>query len=410
MMATLDRFGDTIKRRAMQDRKTPYTSVIQSVDPENETLTVVDASRAADIRYSFVSGNSWSRSMPSSGLRVSVVYSAENKRLEVVGYQTNKSADLIAGYKSKKNLYRPLREGEHDVSSSGRTSSFWGSQPIKTDRAGLVSSKHDGLKLEYGVRAPTMIWRGVRNRPDVIGHELRIGAVKRPLSAAKEAYALKIGSLPDLDSFIYSTEYLLALNDMSTDAPLIDIRSGDVFDDALVPGYPMSMPLLGTNNLPLRHRAKYFVTIEPGSIAVPKQSTDFEIDTLGNVNLTLSKLSVIGLAVKVPLGRILVSCGLDMTLDAKLGLTLKTMGKMTFDALAGMDFTTKGAMSFDAVAGYKVHSTANVSIESDLTSEISGKVGASIYGAMGKTGRPIANLPNDPVTEIPLFMDATVTN
>lgn len=409
-MATLDRFGDTIKRRAMQDRKTPYTSVIQSVDPENETLTVVDASRAADIRYSFVSGNSWSRSMPSSGLRVSVVYSAENKRLEVVGYQTNKSADLIAGYKSKKNLYRPLREGEHDVSSSGRTSSFWGSQPIKTDRAGLVSSKHDGLKLEYGVRAPTMIWRGVRNRPDVIGHELRIGAVKRPLSAAKEAYALKIGSLPDLDSFIYSTEYLLALNDMSTDAPLIDIRSGDVFDDALVPGYPMSMPLLGTNNLPLRHRAKYFVTIEPGSIAVPKQSTDFEIDTLGNVNLTLSKLSVIGLAVKVPLGRILVSCGLDMTLDAKLGLTLKTMGKMTFDALAGMDFTTKGAMSFDAVAGYKVHSTANVSIESDLTSEISGKVGASIYGAMGKTGRPIANLPNDPVTEIPLFMDATVTN
>lgn len=410
MMGGLDRFGDRVQQRAMQDRTTPYTSVIQSIDPETEVISVLDSSKKVDIRFPFVSPGAWSRSMPTSGLRVSVVYSKENKKLELVGYQTNKSSDLIDGYRKKANLYRPLREGEHDIVSSGRASSFYGSQPVKTDRAGLVSSKHDGLKLEHTVRAPTIVWRGARNRPDIIGHELRFGAVKRPLSASKDAYALKLGSLPDADSFIFSTEYLLALSDMTTDAPLVDIRSGDVFDDALLPGYPMAMPALGANNLPLRHRAKYFVTIEPGSVAVPKQSTDFEIDTLGNVSLTLSKLSVIGLAVKVPLGRILVSCGLDMTIDAKLGLTLKTLGKMSFDALAGMDFTTKGAMSFSAVAGFKVKSNANVAIESDLTSEVSGKLGASIYGAMGKTGRPIANLPNDPVTAVPLFVDPSVTN
>lgn len=404
-------------KKASPDRSAPYQVKVQSIDTYRERLLFDDSSKESPIRYPFASANAWIRIMPSAGSRAVVAYSQISKRLEVVGYELPQAETLIRDYQARQSSYRQLREGEAEIMSSGAASSFWGGYPVKTDRAGVVSTKHDGLKLEYAVRAPTVVWRGVRNRPDVIGHEMRIGTVKRSTSPNKEAYALKLGSLPELGSFIYANEYLLALNADVTDAPLIDIRSGDVFDDSLSPGYPMALPLLGVNNLPLRHRAKYYVTIEPGTIGVPRQSTDLEIDNLGNVALTLSKLSIFGLAVKVPLGRVLLACGLDMKLDAKLGIVLTSLGKIQIKGTAGVEIATPAQVTVSGDLGVSIKTNANASIQSTGMTTIeatgpvtvSGKAGVSLKGASGGVGlRPINTLPIDPVTGIVTWTDATV--
>lgn len=436
-------------RVSLPDRKAPYQAQIQSVDTNREQVLFDDSSKGAPVRYPFVSAKSWVRSMPSAGARVVVAYNSISRRLETVGYEFPQAEDQITKYKSRQSLYRPLKEGEHEVMSSGQASSFWGSYPVKVDRAGVVSTRHDGLKLEYAVRAPNLIWRGPRHRHDVVGHEMRIGAVKRSTSANKESYALKMGSLPEAGSFIFASEYLLALNADVTDAPLVDIRTGEVFDDALTPGYPMAAPALGVNSLPLRHRAKYFVTIDPTGVGVPDTSTDLEIDSLGNVALTLSKLSVIGLAVKVPLGRVLVACGLDMTLDAKLGIVLTTAGKVQIKGTAGVEVTTPANVTISGDTGVSIKSSANVSIsasgKTDIEStgptnikssanisieatgtavlkstgptsvesmgpvSISGKAGVTLKGtAGGAAARPINTLPIDPFSGIPTWTDATV--
>lgn len=430
------RHSDAFKkqlRASTPDRTAPYQNRVQAVDTAAEQLLFDDSSKTTPVRFPFVSPTSWIRSMPSAGTRAVVSYNTMSRRLETIGYELPQAQDQLDQYKSRQSLYRPLKEGEHEVMSSGQVSSYWGAYPVKADRAGVVSTKHDGLKLEYAVRAPTLVWRGPRHRHDVIGHEMRVGAVKRSTSANKEAYALRLGSLPDAGSFIFTSEYLLALNADVTDAPLVDIRTGEVYDDALVPGYPNALPLLGVNNLPLRHRAKYFVSIDPTGIAVPKQSTDLEIDALGNVALTLSKLSIIGLAVKVPLGRVLVACGLDMTLDAKLGIVLTTLGKVEIKGQAGVDIKTPAQVSISGDAGISIKTNANVSVsatgnasiettgnvsvsakgtatvESLGPAVVSGKAGVTLKGAAGGGGvRPINTLPIDPFTGVPTFTDPTV--
>lgn len=420
-------------RTSSPDRTAPYQNRVQAVDTSSEQMLFDDSSKQTPIRFPFVSPTSWIRSMPSAGTRAIVAYNSMSRRLETVGYEFPQAKDQLEQYKSRQSLYRPLREGEHEIMSGGQVSSFWGSYPVKADRAGVVSTKHDGLKLEYAVRAPTFVWRGARHRHDVIGHEMRVGAVKRSTSPNKEAYALRLGSLPDAGSFIFTSEYLLALNADVTDAPLVDVRSGEVYDDALVPGYPNAMPLLGVNNLPLRHRAKYFVSIDPTGVAVPRQSTDLEIDALGNVAMTLSKLSIIGLAVKVPLGRVLVACGLDMTLDAKLGIVLTTLGKVEIKGQAGVDIKTPAQVTVTGTSGVSIKTSANVSVsatgnasietvgnvtvsakgmatvESFGPAVVSGKAGVTLKGAAGGGAvRPINTLPIDPFTGVPTFTDPTV--
>jgi len=415
-MHRVHQFRQQIKK-STPDRSAPYQVKVQAVDTAREQLLFDDSSKESPIRYPFTSANSWIRVMPSAGSRAVVAYSQISKRLELIGYEMPQAETLISKYQARQGLYRELKEGEAEIMSSGAASSFWGSYPVRTDRAGVVSTKHDGLKLEYAVRAPTLVWRGVRNRPDVIGHEMRVGTVKRATSPNKEAYALKIGSLPEAGNFIYANEYMLALNADVTDAPLIDIRSGDVFDDSLSPGYPMATPLTGVNSLPLRHRAKYFVTIEPGTIGVPLTSTDLEIDNLGNVALTLSKLSIIGLAVKVPLGKVLLACGLDMTLDAKLGIVLTSLGKIQIKGTTGVEIATPASVTISGDAGVSIKTSASASIQSTGPTSIeatgpvtvSGKMGVSLKGAAGGAGlRPINTLPIDPVTGIVTWTDATV--
>lgn len=396
-------------------RQTAVTGVVRGVDPATERVSVDRAAEAVNLRHAFVSDASWIRSVPNAGTRVSVAINPETNRYEIQEYRANDPKDALEQYAQKKSLYRPLKGGEHEVVSSGGAVSFWGSLPFQEHRAGSIRTTLDGTKMEMEHKAPTHVQRLHKNRSDVIGDEIRVGLVKRPLSADRSIYALlPPASNPLIGSFQFAKEYLVNLKDDVFSTDLIDIRSGHVYDDVLAPGVPFAMPRMGDNGLPLRHHAKYFVTIEPGGIPAPMQFTEMQVDSLGNVAVNLSKLSVMGFAMSVPLGKIAVNCGLDFSLDAKTGITITTLGNAVIKGTAGVKVESAASVIVEGTASVDVRSTGPVSVKSDSTVEVSGMLGVNIKGAaqgltsVGPYG-VVATAKTCFVTGVPLSADPTIT-
>lgn len=403
------------------------TATITAVALDAETMTVSQYGDV-EIPQQTVFGKSWFRSAPSSGQGVKLSWNQKKQRYEAIGYEAaGTTAQKLNDYREKKGLYRPLREGEHEIVSSGGAVSFWGSQPFVEHRVGPIRSSLDGLKLEASTKAPTTVIRGHANRPDVIGDEIRFGVVKRPTAANAEAYALKAPlSNPLLDVYHYGKEFLLNIRDDMSGSPLIDVRSGDVFDDQLLPGFPFALPKLGDTGLPLRHHARYYCTIEPGSLPAADQMTEVQVDSLGNMTVNLSKLSILGYAMNVPLGKIAMSCGLTMALDAKLGVTItalkdvvvkgmtgvtvSTPAKVSVTGTSGIDIDSKAKVNITGTAGVNVSSAASVSIsgtsEVEVKSTASIKVQAPMIELQGSVNSLAKHI--DYTTGVPLFPDGKI--
>lgn len=437
---------------------TTYGKIV-SVSPGTESIVVDIGSATVQVAHPFVSGSSWIRAIPSVGTGCTLSYNSNKKCYEFVAYAPSKdfTQSQMSLYAERKSLYRSLREGEIEIASSGGVSTFFGSRPVVSGRAGAVSWSYDSDKLESSVTAPTHIMRGHNNKLDRIGNEIRFGAVKRPVSYARDLYALTSpGSMPMLESYVYAYEYLMNIeNDNS--APLVDIRLGEVYDNTLTPGTPFALPALSRKNkLPLRARHRYHNTIEPGGLKTPNQSTEIEIDCLGNVDVLLSKLAVLGMTLEVPTGNLKVKTGLATSLTTRLAMSLKSeLDKINVEALRGIDLkssssiTSKSSTSTSLSSGTSLDlksstssslssgtsttvkagsgldlSGLTVDVASDTTLNIkgvlinisgkghvtiSGMAGLSIAGAMGVSGKPLPQLPNDIVTGLPLWLDPTLT-
>lgn len=427
--------SDNAKRhlkRMKQRMSGSSQAVITTVDADNDVLMTNASGTNTNISHPFASKDAWIRSMPSTGTRVTLMYNQATNKYDFVAYVPLTTSGSLDDYRNKKSLYRVLREGEHEVKSIGNAVSFWGSRSYQSTRAGAVQSTHDGEKLEHVVRAPTILLRGHRHKADRIGNEIRFGVVKRPLTNVRENYVLKAPlSMPELDKYTYTYEYLMNLTN-DQDSPLIDIRQGEVYEDLPQPGYPFSLPYLGANGFPVRSLSRYHAVLEPLGTSVPKTYTEEEIDTFGNVTWTLSKLAVIGFAIKVPFGSYNVNAMLNAQITGKLGVTIEsTVGKVTTSGLAGLVNTTPAKYSLDAKLGIdektngkyslsasggadldsplviNISGGAGVNIKSTGPVKVSGSAGVTLAGAMGSVGRPIAS-GNCLVTGLPLWVDATV--
>ena len=422
-----------IKRARQRVEGGTTQSVITSVSPDTETIRSSANGTDTFIAHPFASRDAWIRSMPSAGTRVTLAYNASTKRFDFVSYTPLTSSTRLEEYRDRKSLYRVLREGEHEIKSLGNAVSFWGSEGYQSTRTGVVQTVHDSDRLEHTTRAPTILLRNHKHKSDRIGNEIRFGVVKRPITNASENYVLKAPlSMPDAGLFTYSYEHLIHLTN-DNDATLIDFRDGEVYEDLPQPGYPFSLPYLGSNNFPLRSRRRYYATIEPIGTGVPETYTEEEIDNFGNITWTLSKLAVIGFAIKVPFGSYNVNAMLQAEITGKLGVTVSsTVGKVTTSGLAGIVNTTPAKYTLDAKAGidektngkYSLNASAGALLESPLKIEIKGGTGVSIKadgpveassststtlsGAMGKTGRPIATQATCFVTNLPFFIDPTL--
>lgn len=441
------------------DTATTYGKIV-SVSPGTESIIVDIGSSSVQVAHPFVSGSSWIRTIPSVGTGCTLSYNSNKKCYEFVAYAPSKdfTQSQMSLYAERKSLYRTLREGEIELASSGGVSSFFGSRPVHAGRAGAVSWSYDSDKLEATTTAPTHVVRGHNNKLDRIGNEIRFGAVKRPVSYARDLYALTApGSMPMLESYVYAYEYLMNLEN-DNGASLVDIRLGEVYDNTLTPGTPFALPALSRKNkIPLRARHRYYNTIEPGGLKAPNQSTEVEIDCLGNIDVLLSKLAVMGITVEAPLGNIKVKAGLATSLTTRLAMSLKSeLDKIGLEALRGIDLkssasiTSKSSTSTAISAGtsLELKSTTGTSMSSGTGTDIkagtglklsgltldaeadtmlnikgvminisgkghvtiSGMVGLSIAGSMGVSGKPLPQLPNDIVTGLPLWIDPTLTS
>lgn len=403
------------------------TSVITAVALDTESMTVAKYGDMS-IPQPNVFGNSWMRSAPTQGQGVKLLWSKKKQKYEAVGYeQPSDSLKKLSDYQEKKSLYRPLRSGEHEVVSSGGAVSFWGSQAVMEHRVGPLKIKLDAIKVEAETKAPTHAIRLHSARTDSIGDEIRFGIVKRPTSANTETYALKAPlSNPLLDMYHFGKEFLMNIKDDMSGSPLIDVRSGDVFDDTLLPGYPFALPKLGDNALPLRHWARYYNSIEPGTLPVPDQYTEVQVDSFGNMAVNLSKLAIIGYALNAPLGKIAMSCGLTMSLDAKLGVTINALKDVTIKGMAGVSVsspmsvsvegtsgvTVKSAakVTVEGTAGVEVKSAASVSIDANVAVDVKSSASISVQAPMIELTGSVNSLAKhiDYTTGVPLFPDGKI--
>ena len=403
------------------------TSVITAVALDTETASVA---RYGDvpIPQPLVFGTSWIRSAPSAGQGIKLMRNPKKQKYEAVGYeQPSDTQTKLNNYSEKTGKYRPLRQGEHEILSGGGAVSFWGSQPFLEHRVGPIRHSLDAIKMEAAYKAPTHVMRLHASRTDAIGDEIRFGVVKRPTSANTEVYALKTPfSNPLLETYQYGKEFLLNIKDDVSGSPLIDVRCGDVFDDQLLPGYPFSLQKFGDNNLPLRYWARFYDSLEPGTLSVPDQMTDVQVDSLGNIAVNLSKLSVLGFTMNVPLGKIAMSCGLDMALDAKLGVTITALKDVVVKGTAGVTVSTPAKVSVEGTSGVDIKSSANITVngatgvtvksaakvevtgtaEVDVTSSTSIKVSAPMVELQGSVNSLSKHI--DYTTGVPLFPDGKI--
>lgn len=441
-----------VRSEHFKNINTPTTTgKIVAVSPETESLSVDIGSTTVQIAHPFVSGSSWIRTMPSAGTACTLSFNTTKQCYEFVAYAPSKefASKQSELYAARKSLYRTLKEGEVDITSSGGVSTHWGSRSVFTGRAGAVSWSYDSDKLESTATAPTHVLRGHNNKLDRIGNEIRFGVVKRPTSYTKSTYALAAPlSMPQLDKYVYTYEYLMTLNNDNA-APLVDVRLGEVFDNTLTPGMPFSMPALSKKNkLPLRARYKYHNTIEPGGLKAPNQSTDIEVDNLGNVDVMLSKLAILGASIDVPTGNFKLSTGLTTSLKSKLAMSMKSeLDSVKLEALRNIELKATSNITMKSTASTKLDATADMSLSAasikaaaNTTMELSalslkasatttftvngvlidisatgrvmirGAAGLSIAGALGPTGRPLPTLSNDIVTGLPLFIDPSLTS
>jgi hypothetical protein len=421
--------AQTLKRNneASKPNDDYVTSVITAVALDTESMTVAKYGDMP-VPQPNVFGNSWMRSAPAPGQGVKLLWSKKKQKYEAVGYeQPADSLKKLSDYQEKKSLYRPLRSGEHEVVSSGGAVTFWGSQAVMEHRVGPIKVKLDAIKVEAETKAPTHVIRLHSARTDSIGDEIRFGIVKRPTSANTENYALKAPlSNPLLGTYHFGKEFLLNIKDDMSKSPLIDVRCGDVFEDQLTPGYPFALPKLGDNNIPLRHWARYYNSIEPGTLPVPEQYTETQIDSLGNMSINLSKLSIIGYALNAPLGKIAMSCGLSMSMDAKLGITINALKDVTIKGMAGVSVsspmsvsvegtsgvTVKSAtnVSVEGTAGVSIKSAASVSIDADVSVDVKSTASISVQAPMIELQGSVNSLAKhiDYTTGVPLFPDGKI--
>jgi len=414
-------------KEASKNNDDYVTSVITAVALDTETATVAHYG-TIPIPQPLVFGSSWIRSFPTSGQGIKLMRNPKKQTYEAVGYeQPSDTQTKLTNYSNKEGLYRPLREGEHEILSSSGAVSFWGSQPFLEHRVGPIRHTLDAIKMEARYKAPTHVIKLHASRTDEIGDEIRFGVVKRPTSANTEAYALKTPfSNPLLETYQYGKEFLLNIKDDVSGSALIDVRCGDVFDDQLLPGYPFSLQKFGDNSLPLRYWARFYDSIEPGTLSVPDQMTEVQVDSLGNVVVNLSKLSVLGFSMNVPLGKIAMSCGLDMALDAKLGVTITALKDVTIKGTAGVTISSPASISIEGTSGVDIKSSASITIngasgvevksaatvkitgtsEIDLKSSASIKVSAPMIELQGSVNSLSKHI--DYTTGVPLFPDGKI--
>jgi hypothetical protein len=234
--------------------------------------------------HPFVSQQAWIRAMPEGGSGVLMAQRFDSKGTEMLRYYDEAPEARVKAYDNDMDLYRPLEGGEIELASRGLAQTFYARKALKEDRAGVVRTWLDGVRMESGTRAPTHRRTLHTAQSGGLTDEERFGVVKRWIPGTRTKERLIIGVQPPT----FAREYLRVLG---TGIPGIwdryeDLRIGAVLNDVGIP------TLLGSSGQPLRFARKLYTTTA--------QEFSTLVDESGNFEVNVPAQAVIGGAVKMP--------------------------------------------------------------------------------------------------------------
>lgn len=369
-----------------------FQGLVDTTSGEHQSAKLTYSGGTSDIPLPmpFESSDSWIRSIPNSGAAALLSYRSDTQEATFVRYLNDEPSSRLAAYGRGFNLYKPLLPGEHEIHSSGNAQSYYGQRPILEQRGGIIRSWLDQDKAESGQKAPIHVRQMHGHESNLVGDEERLGVVRRPqelnfanaallgtmtssnfydypypdfslpggVPAAFGLLSEVIGAASELASTVTGTykirpfgkEYLRVIkNDIHVGAGpakvflpptyLVDIREGQVFDDA-------GEQVIGEGGAYLRAKHEYFTTLT--------DSTKMEIDDLGNVVWSLSLGATDGWVTKVPFGA--------WKLDANLGIEMSTLTSTTMSSMLSTDIS--------ATTDVTLNSTLNTAIAAGLNFEV----------------------------------------
>jgi hypothetical protein len=274
----------------LQGADRPYFGFIKEYNASADT-TMVDSHGGRRILANpqpHLGRSAWMRAAPEAGMGTLLITRSDSEEPEHLRYWHTDTAQRITDFRvNADNLingsgelasgeaFRPLEEGEIDISSRGGANFYMGSRPHIDMRAGIVSLKMDQDEAEFGMKAPLHIRRGYQNDENAIKDEERFGVVRR-----QDAGSYIDKFFPDdkggrgEEAKGFAKEHLIRMSNAQGTSPavLFDTRIGNAIDDE---GMPYTLDDTGLN---LRARAEYFTPAETSVLAQLDENGNFKIE------------------------------------------------------------------------------------------------------------------------------------
>lgn len=215
----------------------PYGCVIVSSNPETDEVTYDGprAGRTIPVAHPYLGPTSWIRVMPEQATRF-VLDSRADGGVFTSAYIAEEASgsQIRATYDDHRFYYRRLSEGEIDITSKGVAGAHFSKDGTLSLRGGPMTAVLDVPRLEYNVKAPTVIHRVRNNDVTQLSSEHRLGVVKRKAQSSSGSGVttdnwVKVSS--DSGDSEFGMEHLLVLTSVGTPERLIFHREGHVVDE-----------------------------------------------------------------------------------------------------------------------------------------------------------------------------------
>jgi len=357
----------------LQGADRPYFGFIKEYNSQTDT-TLVDSHGGRRIIANpqpHLGRSAWMRAAPEAGMGTLLITRSDSQEPEHMRYwHTDTQKRLLDFAQNAENLtigsgelvsaeaFRPLEEGEIDITSRGGSNFYMGSRPHIDMRAGIISMKMDQDEAEFGLKAPLHIRRGYQNDENTIKDEERFGVVRR-----QDAGSYVDKFFPDdkggrgEDAKGFAKEHLIRMSNAQSASPavLFDTRTGNAIDDE---GMPYTLDDTGLN---LRARAEYFTPAETSVL--------LQLDENGNFKIEHPVEASIGGTFILPAGTLKAQIGLNFERtigrneDVNIGVDkiqrignddIKEVGRIHRVTVRGDEIRLMQANSTETVAGNKL--------------------------------------------------------
>ena len=274
----------------LQGSDKPYFGFVKEYNAQSDT-TLVDSHGGRRIIANpqpHLGRSAWMRAAPEAGMGSLLITRSDSQEPEHLRYWHTDTQQRLLNFRGNaENLisgsgelisaeaFRPLEEGEIDVTSRGGANFYMGSRPHIDMRAGIISMRLDQDEAEFGMKAPLHIRRGYQSEENIIKDEERFGVVRR-----QDAGSYVDRFFPDdkggrgEEANGFAKEHLIRMSNAQDASPavLFDTRTGNSIDDE---GLPYTLDDTGLN---LRSRAQYFTPAETSVLAQLDENGNFKIE------------------------------------------------------------------------------------------------------------------------------------